>query len=306
MQNLMNPYPHITARIAQDLRRVSDKPLQGFHLLRAKQGVYVYKCRYDDRSAVVKYFENESDRRELCNYRILTEQDIPTLQTLAMGDATLVMEDITLSSQWRLGTAADLADTTVAKDLAHWYFTLHENGAAAEALSSLYFEYERITEDNLRLLSTKLPEAAPLFSFLLTHFEKLRSLLFQPAFTLTYNDFYWTNLVVRKNGQGAMMFDYNLLGRGYRYADMRNVCSSLSKESGQLFSDEYHRLYAKKHGHARLEEEQLEKRIDDVLGPLFALLVAFTEHSAFPAWAEEERVEVLSGSLLSKAEQLLL
>ena len=39
------------------------------------------------------------------------------------------------------------------------------------------------------------------------------------TWTLTYNDFYYTNLAVLKDGTSAIMFDYNLLGKGYAYAD---------------------------------------------------------------------------------------
>ena len=35
--------------------------------------------------------------------------------------------------------------------------------------------------------------------------------------TLTYNDFYYTNMMVAKDKSSALMFDYNLLGKGYVY-----------------------------------------------------------------------------------------
>jgi hypothetical protein len=57
--------------------------------------------------------------------------------------------------------------------------------------------------------------------------------------TLTYNDFYWTNLAVSSDRKEALMFDYNLLGVGFRYNDIRNVCSSLSEEAQKVFVDVY-------------------------------------------------------------------
>jgi len=69
------------------------------------------------------------------------------------------------------------------------------------------------------MLCEKLPEAADTFQYVLSRYSKLREILD----TLTYNDFYWSNFIVRKDRQAALMFDYNLLGRGYRYSDMRNV-----------------------------------------------------------------------------------
>ena len=287
----------------EDLQGVSPAVVRQLRLIQAKSGVYVYRCMYDGAPAVVKYFENEGDRREILNYRLLAQHDIPTMKPLAMGTATLVLEDINASEHWRLGVAEDLHDTAVAKGLARWYFALHESSAAVS--STLFFEFDCITEENLNLLSRKLPEGAELFRFMLEQYGKFRELIYNPEFTLTYNDFYWTNFVVRKDKTAAMMFDYNLLGRGYRFSDFRNVFYSLSDEAGAVFRDEYNRLYTEKHGRARAEAEILEGRIDDVAGPLYALIVAFTERDSFPAWAEHEKNEAVNGNLLAKAKLLL-
>jgi len=303
---LANPYPNITQLIKQDLLTVSSKSIQNFRLIRAKSGVYVYNCLYDNIPAVVKYFENESDRREILNYQILVQHDIPTIQTFALGNAVLVMEDISISQDWRLGIEADLQDVAVAKSLAEWYFTFHENGFAVPELSNLYFEYDSLTKENLNLLIQKLPEAAELFQFLLTHHGKLGDLIQKPSFTLTYNDFYWTNFVVRKDKKAAMMFDYNLLGKGYRFSDFRNVCWSMSGDAKITFENEYNRLFFEKHGYNREASEKLEMRIDEVLAPIFSLFVAFIERESFPEWAEDAKNEALDGSLLVKAKQLLL
>jgi hypothetical protein len=294
--------PNISKLIKQDLQ----KPIGDFRLIRAKDGVYVYKCLYDGIPAVVKYFAEEDDRREILNYRILARHSIPTIKTYALGKTTLVMEDITLSEDWRLGTAEDLSDVDTAKSLAHWYFTFHENGTAVPELDSLFFEFAQITAENLQVLLSKLPEARELFAFILTHYDKFREMIFLPSFTMTYNDFYWTNFVVRKDKKSAMMFDYNCMGKGYRLSDFRNVCGPMSEEAKKAFRDEYNRLYIKKHNHPRTEAEKLEERIDDVAGPLYALIVAYTDKDYFPSWAEGCKKEAVDGRLLSKAKQLLL
>lgn len=144
-----------------------------------------------------------------------------------------------------------------------------------------------------------------LFQFVLSHYEKLRELIYKPSFTLTYNDFYRTNFTVRKDKTAAMMFDYNLLGKGYRLSDFRNVCWDLSKEARAAFIGEYSSLYLEKHGHTRIEEEKPEKQIDDVAAPLFALLVAFLEHEDDENWGIDAKNEAMSGALLSKAKSLL-
>jgi len=303
--NSINPYPNITKLIMQDMQYVSARPMRDFRIISAKSGVYVYKCLYDGAPAVAKYSEKEDDRREILNYRILAQHGIPTIKTLALGKATLVMEDISLSEQWRLGIPEDFVDVDVAKSLARWYFTFHENGSAVSELDALYFEYDSITKENLEMLITKLPEAAGLFRFLLSRIDRLSELIFKPSFTLTYNDFYWSNFVVRKDKQAAMMFDYNLLGKGYRYSDFRNVCYSLSESACSAFLDEYGRLYLEKHGYTRSEAEQAERQIDEVAASLFSLISAFQREN-FPQWAEYAKNEALDSTLLSKAKELLL
>jgi hypothetical protein len=243
--NPVNPYPNITKLMKQDLQDVSPKLIQNFRMIHAKNGVYVYRCLYDGAPAVVKYFEKEDDKREILNYRILTQHDIPTVKTLSLAKATLVMEDISVSEHWRLGMEEDFEDVEVAKSLAQWYFTLHENGTSVSELDTLYFEYDSITEENLKILIQKFPEANELFQYVLTRYDRLYELIYKPSFTLTYNDFHWANFVVRKDKKAAMMFDFNLMGKGYRFSDFRNVYWFISKEAKTAFDDEYRRLYEK-------------------------------------------------------------
>jgi len=278
--------------------------LQKFELINAKNGVYVYKCLYNGISAVVKYFEKVNDRREILNYRILAEHNIPTLKTLELGKTAFVMENILVSEDWRLGVAEDLDDIVVAKSLACWYFSLHENGADVSGLNDLYFEYDLLTKENFEIIAKKFSEANELFEFLLINFDKLQDIIYKPAFTLTYNDFFWTNLVVRKDKSAAMMFDYNLLGKGYRYSDLRNVCWSMSETAKSAFMNEYNRLYFDKYGQTRTSAEKIERQIDEVAGDLFQLVLAFTEKENNPNWAVDEKEKVRNGKLLTKVKQL--
>jgi hypothetical protein len=251
----------------------------------------------------VKYFENESDKREIMNYRILNEHNIPTIKVLVYGESSIVMEDISVSDDLRLGIAEDLQDAEVAKSLAHWYFDFHEKGLMVPELHTLEHEFDVITEENLKMLCEKMPEAAETFNYLLSHYDKLRKLIDTPTYTLTYNDFYWSNFIVRKDKREARMFDYNLLGRGYRYSDFRNVCWDMSEEARAAFTGEYNRLYFDKYGMDRTAEETIEKRIDDVMGDLQGLITAFGR-THFPEWAEGAKNEAVDGTLLNKAKNL--
>ena len=111
----------IINKIKQDISSANGKQPEDFQLIREKWGVHVYRCTYENKPAVVKYFENEGDKREIKNYRILNEHNIPTIKVFAYGEASIVMEDIVASDDWRLGIAEDFQDAEVVQSLAHWY-----------------------------------------------------------------------------------------------------------------------------------------------------------------------------------------
>jgi hypothetical protein len=209
----------IINQIKQDILSVNGEAINNFNSIRSKDGVHVYKCTYKNIPSIVKYYENESDKREIMNYRILIEHNIPTIEVYDYGKSSIIMEDISISKNWRLANAEDLSDITVATSLAHWYFTFHENGLTVSGLDALYCEYDDITKENINMLCEKIPEATETFSYILTKFDILRKLIDTQSYTLTYNDFYWVNLIVRKDKREAIVFDYNLLGKGFRYSD---------------------------------------------------------------------------------------
>ncbi|MCL2664690.1 MAG: hypothetical protein FWE82_03680 [Defluviitaleaceae bacterium] len=295
----------IETLIARDIFFAAQKPVENFCLISAKSGVHVYRCTCGGLPAVAKYFEREGDRREILNYRILADCNVPTAAVYAAGAASVVLEDISVSNEWRLGAEEDMRDAEAASRLAGWYFVFHENGAAFSQLDTLYFEYGIFTEKNFLLMINKFHEAEELFKYLIKNLGKLRGLIYSPGFTLTYNDFYWTNLFVKKDRTAAMMFDFNLMGRGYRYSDIRNVCSSLSEEAGKIFAGEYDRLYFEKHKKTRREEEAYEKKIDDGLSDVFSLMFAFLEKERVPEWAEDIKKAAVDGRLLKKVESLV-
>jgi len=294
----------MTNKINQDILFSSDKQLEDFQRIQEKWGIHVYKCKYGGIPAVVKYFEVDWAKREIVNYRLLNEYGIPTIKVLVYGESSVVMEDISASDDWRLGVAEDLQDAEIAKNLAHWYFTLHEQGlGAVEANPALGGEYDAISEESIKMLRDKFSESAETFDYILSRYEKLRELIKMPTQTLTYNDFYWSNFIVRKDKQAAMMFDYNLLGKGFRYSDMRNVRSSMSETAGDAFAGEYKRLYVEKYGSYSNATEAEEKRIDDVAACIYSLYAAVQQ--GMPKWAEGAKMEVIDGTLLKRAKRLL-
>jgi len=129
--------------------------------------------------------------------------------------------------------------------------------------------------------------ANALWNTLRERFVDVRRLIDSLPRTLTYNDFYWTNLVVSGDYTSAMMLDFNLLGKGYAFADIRNVISSLNADANEAFLSEY--------GTNGIGEN--ERLADAVLSPLTTLFLA-CEREAFPRWANASLEELKSGALL--------
>ena len=122
---------------------------------------------------------------------------------------------------------------------------------------------------------------------------QFQSVLAELPRTLTYNDFFWTNLVVSHDSQRAMMFDYNLLGKGFVYSDLSNVLSSLSEEAGKVFLNAY--------GPFDPREEVLNR----ITSPLVGLILAY-HREKFPSWGNEPLEQLKSGELATLLQHLQL
>lgn len=266
---------------------------QTFTVLQDKDGVTVLQMEYFGRSYVMKYFEKPEYRREIKLYTVLKRLDVPTLHVASSSDASLLLDDLAHNPVYRLGEEQDMADPAIARVLARWYKVLHQNGAAYAAAHAkeLYDESDFFTRENIARIKEK-TDAAPVWDLLEENFDAISQKLQATPRTLTYNDFDYTNLAVAKDKSTALMFDYNLLGKGFVYTDLRNVTYSLSPEAGEAFLEEY--------GSFPTEEILL----DDVVSPIVALHMAFGRET-FPAWGEEALAQVLSPVYCEKIKQLL-
>ncbi len=245
-------------------------------ILQDKDGVTVARIVSDEKSYVVKCFEKNEHKREIENYRCLGSLDIPTIRVIASTDSALLLEDIDRSSTYRLGIKEDMSDPEVARRIAVWYKQLHSRGYGYvyQFGESMYDEADFFTLENIACIKEKTgTRDAPAWGLLEQDYAAIDALLRRAKRTLTYNDFYYTNMVVAKDKSSALMFDYNLLGKGYAYTDVRNVLSSLSEEAGKAFLDEYGTF------------DQVEKVLDDVVGVVVALSLA-CQRDEFPWWAQ--------------------
>lgn len=259
-----------------------DFACDSLELIRSKDGVTVARVQTENKSYIIKYFEREEFKREIENYKMLASLQIPTINVHATTDSAILMDDITASSVYLLGVEQDLSDVEVARCVARWYKQLHRHGYAfvAQNGENLYDESDYFTLENIEFIKKKThSEDAPGWKYLQENYERIKQALHNAKRTLTYNDFYYTNLIVAKDKSSAFMFDYNLLGKGYAYADLRNVISSLSKRAAEAFLEEYG------------EYDKTEKELDDVVSVVVTLYLA-CQREEFPEWAKDELEKV--------------
>lgn len=247
--------------------------------MREKDGVLLARVRGGDGGpSVLKCFAKAEYRREIANYRLLQDLGIRTLRILAETETALLLEDVAESETLRLGVDADLRDPMVAVELAAWYRSLHRAGEAylAETGVVLYDETDVLTAPNLREIARVTgTEELPVWALVFGRLDEILARVAALPRTLTYNDFYFTNLIVAQDRSAAFMYDHNLLGKGYAYSDLRNVCSSLGEDTGAAFLEAYGPF------------DRAEIAVDDVVSVLVSLHFA-CQQPAFPSWADDE------------------
>ena len=213
-----------------------------YTLLQEKDGIRVARVWRQGAPYIIKFFQAADFRREIANYRILASLGRAHAEGLCANALRTAPGGRCHSPLCRLGTPEDLRDPAVARRIADWYRLLHQKGYAYAARhgADLYDETSVFTREALAQIQQKTgTQGAPAWKALEERFAAIVQLLQSVSQTLTYNDFYFTNLTVAKDLSCAMMFDYNLLGRGYAYADIRNVTVSLEKAARQAFLSAY-------------------------------------------------------------------
>ena len=264
-----------------------------FSILQDKDGVTVARIVSGEKSYVVKCFQKDEHKREMENYRILESLGVPTIRVIASTDSALLLEDIDRSPTYRLGIGEDMSDPEVAHRIALWYKMLHSRGYGyiCQCGESMYDEADFFTLENIACIKEKTgTQDAPAWVLLEQNYASINDLLHKTRRTITYNDFYYTNMVVAKDKSAALMFDYNLLGKGYAYTDVRNVLSSLSEEAGKAFLDEYG------------DFDPVENALDDVVSVVVTLYLACLRDE-FPWWAQA-LLDELNTTFIKKIENM--
>ncbi len=283
------PHSHILQLTEMDVRIPIVKKI------REKDGISLYRVESEGERMVLKVFANADDRREIDNYKLLAELGVQMLTLLRHTECAILLPEVESSVDYRLGMEQDLSDADTAAAIAHWYKQLHQCGRNYLCTHSpqLYDESDCITQENMALIADKTNTCNnPFWQSLRDNFAAIRKAIDALPRTLTYNDFYWTNLVVAKDKSAAFMLDYNLMGKGIAYGDLRNVTSSLSEAAAAAFMREY--------GYYDI----VEPIADAVISPLTTLYAA-CGREAFPNWAQSSLDELQSGALLENLHKWL-
>ena len=261
-------------------------------LIRNKDGVSVWRVASETDNYVMKCFDKPEYRREIGNYQLLNSLDVPTLRVISHTDCSLVMEDIERSA-YRLGTPEDMNDPSIARKIASWYKTLHQNGRDYANTHDFIDEYDGLTLDNMQLVQEKTGTSGlPFWQVIEKYFEQIRSAVMSLPRTLVYTDFYYTNLAIARDRSCALVFDYNFFYKSYVYSDIRNVCWSLgSEEAKAAFLSAYGGF------------DEREVVVDNVACELSALIIA-CQRKVFPNWANDGLEKVKDGRLLAAVEKL--
>lgn len=268
-------------------------------LIQERHGNRLFRITLESSSYVLKVFGNPETSREVGAYALLRNLDVPTLRTIAATNDALLLEDLEVSRDFRLASANDVEEPEVGVALAFWYRTLHDVGSKLRMgqpeISCLRREIEELTPASILDLATKVGGSNQSKWFTLAdNIDRIKNAAMASAETLTYNDFHWTNLALSRNEKPirAVVFDYHLLGLGLRYSDYRNVIGSLGPNAAVAFRCEYG------------ETDPREKILDDLMAPLYALVIAF-RRSKFPSWAEPHLKLAKTGKIHNRLKQAM-
>ena len=255
--------------------------------IRNKDGIYLYNIKNFNESYVLKYFDKKKHSVEIDNYKLLNDIGVDTIKIFDMTENSILMEDLNTSNKLRLATKYDISKEEVGVALAQWYLNLHSKGEIyiKDNKENTYLkrEIDEINEKNIKNIISK-SDKKELWDFILENLYRVNEKINQMDETINYNDFYWTNFAVSRDVKRAVVFDYNMMGKGFRYNDVRNVSVSLEGIARESFLEAYGKC------------NEIEKIIDKPMSCIFDLIAAY-KREVFPNWGQESLEKVNNGEL---------
>jgi len=260
--------------LVSELKRMNIDPTS-IEIIRNKDGVQTFRVSENGKHYFLKYFEKLEFRREIANYKILRDLNIPTISVIGFTDSSLLLEDINYS-KYRLCTEEDLHNFEIIKLISKWYKKLHINGFNYSHKNNLYSELDLFSRENLKfLLDNNDIEQIPILEVIYKKYDFFRNHINSLEATLTYNDFHYSNIAISRDMSSVIIFDYNFLGRGCISSDIYNVL-------WQLKNNELKRIFLNEYG----EINQSERAIIDIVNPIIGLFIAH-QKIKFPCWGNQ-------------------
>lgn len=281
-------------RIIKELETYDIK-IEDVSVISDKDGVMVYRVKSDDRSYVLKYFSKKKYRREIQHYAMLQGLNIPTIRTFGSTESSILLEDIRTSDQYRLATPEDLENAQVITALAKYYKALHHKGKMyldTHGNTDFYSELDWLTRKNIEMVKQQSGYHNSAYWTMLNQLLISLEDYFQQKKTITYNDFFYGNMIVSKDLKEAFMFDYNFLGEGLKYFDVSNVISQLTPSNKKLFIMNY--------GSVNGYEIEVNRNLSHII----ALVIAY-QRDVFPNWAKVSLEKLNSGELYESLQEFV-
>jgi hypothetical protein len=265
-----------------------------------RDGRFLVRLLFAGEAVILKWSEDSASATEVKNYRLLQRHGVPTLAVRAMTENAIVLPDLTRDLEWRLARESDMALAGTGVALARWYWRFHEARRRAlaqgdNACDHLAREADCLTKDAVALTGHRLGlDSIPAWRRACAHVERLRRAVESLPRTFSYNDFFWGNVAVSREGSElrAIVFDYHLMGVGPKESDCRNVRGSLGSKAAHAFQEAY----------GPLDERAVA--LDAPTAVLCALNVA-AEKPRLPPWAQGLVKSVASGAFEGQLDRAL-
>ncbi|MFW6026572.1 MAG: hypothetical protein ACOCRX_09535 [Candidatus Woesearchaeota archaeon] len=277
-------------KISTILNKINPKfKFKKSYIIYQKHNSIIYRILTENNTFIVKVFQSKGEAKEINCYSLLQEYNVPTLSVYGKTEKAILLEDLNNSLYWRLANEDDVSNEDVGRAVAKWYLKFHSAGKnILNSKKQPDFLEREIDGLNAKVLF-KIGEKYGLNKYLcwkltIDNIEKLKTSIKDLPETLNYNDFHWSNLALSKKDKimDAIIFDYHLMGIGYKYSDCRNVINSLEGNAKDAFWEVYGEI------------DDKEKILDKPVSIIQALSVAM-ERSQFPQWGKPLLNKIYNG-----------
>ncbi|MCH4886300.1 hypothetical protein EZV73_01910 [Acidaminobacter sp. JC074] len=278
------------------LRYLKDEfVLSEINEVQAKRGVYVYAVTKDNVKYFLKYFENKSDAHEIECYRVLSKIDIATIKYYGYTSNAILLKDMNVDSQYRIGCADDYINAEIIKSVAKWFKKLHNLSDKINTKFSFLDEESVAFEKQKIMQCIEFYNHNEFFNLLLVNIIQLNDYLSGCDKIIIHDDFYYRNFFVDTDSSEVTMFDFNYMKKGLRSQELDLIRRNL--RSG---SENSEKLFVKEYG----DYDELEYNLY-TLWRHFDCLFAAKSLEQYPNWALESRQLLSVGKLTDMLKAVL-